>query len=62
MLNYGLSTKLYITSFSETSFKSENPILIGQVWPIPDKFDQGFHRTSPVSSSDKSGAPGYKFL
>jgi hypothetical protein len=53
MLNYGLSTKLYIASLSGTSPKTENPILTGQVWPILDNFEMdsslkffvfGFHQ------------------
>jgi hypothetical protein len=48
VLNYGLSTKLYIASFSRTSSKSGNTNLTGLVRPIPDMFSQGFHQTSPV--------------
>jgi hypothetical protein len=56
MLNYGLSTKLYIASFSGISSKSENPILTRQVWSgVPINKSGPFtgqvwslHQTSPV--------------
>jgi hypothetical protein len=58
VLNYGLSTKLYIARFFGTSSKSGNPNFTGLVQPIPDKSNQGFHSESLVPSPDKSGPLG----
>jgi hypothetical protein len=62
VLNYGVSTKLYIARFSRISSNSGNPNPTRQVRPIPDKSNQGFHRTSLVPSSDKSGPLGIKLF
>jgi hypothetical protein len=60
VLNYSLSTKLYIARLSGTNSKPGNPNLTELVRSSPNKSSHGFHRTSLVSSPDKSRPLGIK--
>jgi hypothetical protein len=59
VLNYGLRTKLYISSISRNYSKSESSFCIGQVWSEPDKSSLPIHQTSQAQLPDKSGALEY---